>query len=201
MCGSPDVDTRECPRCGLVIDRHRAYFQGLMSALTAEPPPSWGGESAAAAAPPLSPPASIVSPPAAFWSRAAALAIDYAAVHAARVAFRILARAILGEAVESTRVFDATSRAFPVLFGSAYAILAHFFWGQTLGKAITGIRVRTRDGGPLSLGTAVLRQIGFAISVLTAGLGFLLAAVRRDRRALHDLVAGTRVVRAEDRGR
>ncbi|HUG38332.1 MAG TPA: RDD family protein [Candidatus Limnocylindrales bacterium] len=198
MCGSPDVDTRECPGCGLAIDRHRAYFQGLMSTLTAEPPPSWRVESAASAVPAVSSPAPVVAPPASFWSRAAALVIDYAAVHGARVAFRVLARAVLGEGVESTRVFGATAGAFPALFGSAYAILAHFFWGQTLGKAIMGIRVRTREGGPLSLGTAVLRQIGFAISVLTAGLGFLFAAVRRDRRALHDLVARTSVVRVED---
>ena len=53
----------------------------------------------------------------------------------------------------------------------------------------------TVAGEALSPGKAIQRQVGFALSILTAGLGFLVAAVRADKRALHDLIAGTRVER------
>jgi uncharacterized RDD family membrane protein YckC len=74
-------------------------------------------------------------------------------------------------------------------------VLSHWIWGQTLGKMALSIRVVTRDGGPLPLGVAVGRQCGFVLSILVLGLGLALAALRADRRALHDLVAGTRVER------
>jgi uncharacterized RDD family membrane protein YckC len=40
----------------------------------------------------------------------------------------------------------------------------------------------------------VLRVVTFPLSFLVLGLGFVLIVLRRDHRALHDLVAGTTVV-------
>jgi uncharacterized RDD family membrane protein YckC len=37
--------------------------------------------------------------------------------------------------------------------------------------------------------------VGYLASLVTLGLGFLLAAFNREGRALHDLIAGTVVVR------
>jgi uncharacterized RDD family membrane protein YckC len=81
--------------------------------------------------------------------------------------------------------------AFPLL----YAVLFHWLWGQTMGKMIVGARVVARDGGPLSGRRAVLRMLGWVLSALILGLGFLVPALRRDKRSLADLVAGTRVER------
>jgi uncharacterized RDD family membrane protein YckC len=33
----------------------------------------------------------------------------------------------------------------------AYSVLLHWRWGQTLGKRVTGVRVHSLSGGPLSL--------------------------------------------------
>jgi uncharacterized RDD family membrane protein YckC len=66
--------------------------------------------------------------------------------------------------------------------------------GQTLGKMAAGIAVVTDDGAGLDPGQAVKRALAGAVSLLAGGLGFLPALVASDRRALHDRVAGTRVV-------
>jgi len=51
----------------------------------------------------------------------------------------------------------------------------------------------TMAGGPLSVGDSVLRWFGTVISALVLCIGYLMVAVRADKRALHDLMAGTRV--------
>ncbi len=48
---------------------------------------------------------------------------------------------------------------------------------------------------PIGYSRAWLRAVGVVVSILTFGVGFLLPLIRRDRRALHDLLAGTVVAR------
>lgn len=68
--------------------------------------------------------------------------------------------------------------------------------GRTIGKWATGLRIERIDGGAPGIGLASLRHfVGYPLSFLTLGLGFLLAAVTTQGRALHDLIAGTIVVR------
>jgi uncharacterized RDD family membrane protein YckC len=68
--------------------------------------------------------------------------------------------------------------------------------GQTPAKMLLAVRVVRRDGRPAGYGRAFLRWVGYGFGVLTLGLGFSIALLNRDRRALHDWLAGTRVVRA-----
>jgi uncharacterized RDD family membrane protein YckC len=74
-----------------------------------------------------------------------------------------------------------------------------YFWaftlvgGQTIGKMAAGIRVVADDGRPLAPAAAFHRVLVGILSLATFGVAFL-PAVLGDRRALHDRVAGTRVV-------
>jgi uncharacterized RDD family membrane protein YckC len=62
---------------------------------------------------------------------------------------------------------------------------------------VTGLRIERRDGERAGFARTLLRHtLGYLLSLLTLGLGFLLAAFNREGRALHDLLAGTVVVRA-----
>jgi uncharacterized RDD family membrane protein YckC len=63
--------------------------------------------------------------------------------------------------------------------------------GRTFGMAVLGIRVIRADGSDLDPRRAVVRALVFPLSFLLFGLGFLGILVRRDHRALHDLIAGT----------
>jgi uncharacterized RDD family membrane protein YckC len=70
--------------------------------------------------------------------------------------------------------------------------------GRTFGMAVLGIRVIRADGSDLDPRRAVVRALVFPLSFLLFGLGFLGILVRRDHRALHDLIAGTVVIYAWD---
>jgi len=68
--------------------------------------------------------------------------------------------------------------------------------GQTPGKMAAGIRVLRKDGEPVGVGRALGRALAEHLSAGLLGLGYL-AAVFGPKRALHDYVAGTRVVYLE----
>ena len=93
----------------------------------------------------------------------------------------------------------------PVAASVAFAVWSFLYFavplaasGRTFGSAILGLRVVRADGGDLDPRHAVIRVLAFPLSFLLFGLGFLLILLRRDRRALHDLIGGTAVVYAWD---
>ena len=77
-----------------------------------------------------------------------------------------------------------------------------YFWthgGTTPGmRMVGGLRVvMDRDGGPVTVGPAVLRLIGYWIDALVFYLGFIWILIDGRRRGWHDLIAGTVVVQDE----
>ena len=70
--------------------------------------------------------------------------------------------------------------------------------GKTLGMAILGVKVVAADGTAAGPRRGAVRTLVFPLSFLLLGLGFALIFLQRDRRALHDLIAGTAVVYAWD---
>src|SRR5215470_15279768 len=64
--------------------------------------------------------------------------------------------------------------------------------GQSIGKMLTGIRIVRKNGAAISFGTVLVRHIlGYLLTALTLGIGFIVAAFNHKGRALHDYVAGT----------
>jgi uncharacterized RDD family membrane protein YckC len=70
--------------------------------------------------------------------------------------------------------------------------------GKTPGMALLGIRVVRADGAPASGANAVVRTLALPLSFLTLGIGFLPIVFGKERRALHDKIAGTAVVYSWD---
>lgn len=67
--------------------------------------------------------------------------------------------------------------------------------GQTIGKMLTGLRIVKIDGNASSFVAVLMRHlIGYPVSLLVFGLGFLLPVLNESGRALHDYLAGTVVV-------
>lgn len=66
-------------------------------------------------------------------------------------------------------------------------------WQATPGKRLLGLRVQALDGSRPRPARVLARQLGGVASWLTLNIGHALVALRPDRRALHDLIAGTRV--------
>jgi len=85
------------------------------------------------------------------------------------------------------------------IFGVWALLYAAYPWalsGKTLGMAVLGIRVVTPDGGRVRSWQAVVRALALPFSVALGGLGLVGVVVQRERRGLHDFVAGTVVVYA-----
>jgi uncharacterized RDD family membrane protein YckC len=117
--------------------------------------------------------------------------------------------ALAGRTVEylASAAFGASIelRDLPVVGGLLLVAWAVFYCayplavgGRTLGMAVVGLRAVRADGSDLDTRRAVVRVLAFPLSFLLFGFGFLLILLKRDRRALHDLVAGTAVVYAWD---
>jgi uncharacterized RDD family membrane protein YckC len=131
-----------------------------------------------------------------FSLRCGALLIDYT-----------LMVGVLALATLLARVFGDMRRGSAVMLTAGYIAVAvvtllNFvvvagLSGRTLGKWFAGLRIERKDGVPLSFGRALVRHLaGYPLTLVTLGAGFLLAAFHPQGRALHDLLAGTVVVRS-----
>ena len=131
-----------------------------------------------------------------FNLRCGAILIDYIVLALILTFSTIVARLMGGGA----RLAGGTAENIGILFTFLAAVLdlgvLAGLTGKTLGKWTTGLRLETTDANRPGIGRALLRHfIGYPISFLLFGLGFLLAIVNPTGRALHDLLAGTVVIR------
>ena len=131
--------------------------------------------------------------PAGFWIRFIAIAIDGIILLTMQVIFAFLLWFVLRP--KSPRFMAAAVSAFRLVVDSAYFVVLYWLWGQTIGKMVMQIRVVTVSGEPVTFGQSALRWLGYLVSSATLGIGYLIAGLRSDKRALHDLIAGTRVER------
>lgn len=87
-----------------------------------------------------------------------------------------------------------------------YALLAvpYFTWAESsvhqasIGKRCAGLKAVRLDGSSLTVTDALVRTLAAGLSWVTLNVGHALCAWRTDKRALHDLLAKTRVVYADD---
>jgi len=86
-----------------------------------------------------------------------------------------------------------------LLFSVIYFAGAWQKSGQTIGNMVVGIKVVGQDGSRLSWGKALLRYLGYIVSGIVASIGFLWVAFDRKRQGWHDKIAGTYVIRIEDK--
>jgi uncharacterized RDD family membrane protein YckC len=101
--------------------------------------------------------------------------------------------AMMKDMVSSRRTESFAQLAHAIFFFS-YFTLAHWYFGQTIGKWLMGIEVTHHRHG-LSFSRSLLRSFGYLVSgSFTLGLGYLPALFRKDERTLHDMIAGTDVV-------
>ncbi len=76
----------------------------------------------------------------------------------------------------------------------AYNVVGWSVFGRTPGKAFFGLAVTTTDGARPGVLRSLLRFVGYVLSTIPLGAGFLWVIVDDHRRGWHDLLAGTRVV-------
>jgi uncharacterized RDD family membrane protein YckC len=131
-----------------------------------------------------------------FSLRCGALLIDYIVLTSIVVSGTLIARMLGGGA----RVAGSSAETVGILSAIVVAVLdlgiLAGLTGRTVGKWATGLRIERLDGTNPGIGRALLRHfVGYPLSFLLFGLGFLMATVTVRGRALHDMIANTLVVR------
>ena len=81
------------------------------------------------------------------------------------------------------------------LAGMAYDVLFVGALGATPGKLVVRLRIVRPDGSRISYGRAFGRYFAKIVSALILGIGFIMAAFDDEKRALHDRICDTRVIR------
>ncbi len=76
------------------------------------------------------------------------------------------------------------------------ALMESSSWQATLGKRALGIKVTDMNGHRISFLRASGRHFGKILSGLMLSIGFIMAGFTPKKQALHDMIAGTLVVRS-----
>ena len=131
-----------------------------------------------------------------FALRCGALLIDYIVLALIMTFSTMIARLIGGGA----RMAGGTAEKVGIILTLVLAVLdlgvLAGLTGRSIGKWTTGLRIERLSGGPPGILRACLRHfIGYPLSLLPFGLGFLIVTVSPTGRSLHDFIAGTIVVR------
>ena len=131
-----------------------------------------------------------------FPLRCGALLIDYIALVSLIVLGTLIARMLGGGARAAGNSAETAGVVLAIVLAIVNLLVIPGLTGFTLGKWATGLRIERKDGGDVGFARAFLRHfIGYPISFALFGLGFLIAAVSVHGRGLHDMIAGTIVVR------
>lgn len=65
----------------------------------------------------------------------------------------------------------------------------------TYGKILLGLKISNESGAPIGFGAALVRNLGKLLSAGLLGLGYLFGFFNKKQQCLHDMIAGTVVIR------
>ena len=136
--------------------------------------------------------------PAGFWIRAVAAIIDALCLAAVEFMLIVIAPGIsLDIYLDSGAIWGTGTWVdfVTLLTGIAYYTVGVSVWATTIGKRAVGLYVLRPDGSKLGPGRAFARYWAPILSALILFIGFLMVAFREDKRALHDLICDTVVVK------
>jgi uncharacterized RDD family membrane protein YckC len=127
-----------------------------------------------------------------FWIRLGAKFIDGIILGIAGFALGFLGSFIVRHAVVATVLENVLSFALSV----AYATYFTGAYSATPGKMACGLKVVRSDGEKVNYARACGRVFAEFVSSLTLTIGYIMAAFDEEKRALHDRICDTRVIKA-----
>jgi len=107
--------------------------------------------------------------------------------------------ALNGNATKALTSQPQVSLKWELLFEIAVLLVTILFWkkskGATPGKKFVNIKiVDAKTHCDIDTKQAITRSLGYIASILVLMIGFLMVAFRKDKRGLHDMLAGTIVI-------
>lgn len=182
-----------CPKCGSVLPPNAAYC--FACGLRLDAAAAAGGPAAG----PVFSNEATAEIRAGFWIRFAAFLIDACVLGLVEFVLILLHPGVGLEVYSSSESLlqrtDSWIDGATALIGLGYYTTGVAVWSTTIGKRLLGLYVRRPDGSRVGWGRAFARYWAPILSALLLGIGFLLVALRADKRALHDLICDTVVVR------
>jgi uncharacterized RDD family membrane protein YckC len=106
-----------------------------------------------------------------------------------------LAKPARGEMSAAFLVFQVALWIVQILLAMGYNTWFVGKYGATPGKMACKLRVVRPDGEPLTYGRACGRYFAEMVSSITLGIGYLMVVWDEEKRALHDRICDTRVIR------
>ncbi|MBI4512097.1 MAG: RDD family protein [Deltaproteobacteria bacterium] len=146
-----------------------------------------------------------------FWHRVSAALIDGVLVLPIASVIVIATGKLAGFSLPRARLtaidfwLDTALAGDPGLWGAlivlaivsaSYLLLFQSTTGRTIGMRLLGLRVINLYGDPPGLVRSVVRTAGYLACAATLSLGFAWIAFDREKRGLHDWLAGTYVIKA-----
>ena len=134
-----------------------------------------------------------------FWIRLLAYVLDSLILGVAVGIVMVPGMVILAKLRQQPGPFIAATVAIYGLVSLLGLFYILYFWavkGGTPGKKILGLRIVREDGmEPMGWGTAFMRFLGYIVDGFTLYIGFIMIAFTDRKRGLHDMIAGTTVVK------
>lgn len=174
-----------------------------MPVQTPPPPPAWHDTQPVAVA------VGAIGPAAGFWIRFVAFLIDaliLGVVAGVIVGALAIMATVIGVDFQDDEDEDIALAVIGIFLGAVALIVVSWLYealmtssrhGATFGKRALGLRIVRADGAPLSFGRATARHFLKAMitPLVPFAIGYLLAAFTNGKRALHDFMADTLVIR------
>ena len=126
-----------------------------------------------------------------FWIRFGAAFVDGIILNVVNFVVGFIFGMTAGQSEEGKIIIGVLS----MFIGLAYDVGCVGTWGATPGKMACGLRIVTAEGGKVSYARALARYFSKLVSVITCFIGFIMAGFDDQKRALHDRICSTRVVR------
>ena len=131
-----------------------------------------------------------------FALRCGAILIDYIILVAILAFSTLVSRLLGGGARTAGNSSETIGIVLTILVAALNLGVLPGLTGFTVGKWAAGLRILRDDGRRMRIGRAFLRHfLGYPVSFITLGIGFLMAALTARGRGLHDYIADTIVVR------
>jgi len=134
-----------------------------------------------------------------FWIRFIAVFIDGIALWIVNFAIQTVTftRVSPGDLSNMGLVMSSIGINFVISIALQMTYEAFFLvrFGATPGKMIFKLKVITAEGGGLTWGRAIARYFAKILSGITLMIGYIMAGFDSEKRALHDYIVGTRVIR------
>jgi uncharacterized RDD family membrane protein YckC/TM2 domain-containing membrane protein YozV len=94
---------------------------------------------------------------------------------------------------ESSNIYPEQFQIVRFVVLMIYFVLFNYFYNATPGKILMNIQILAEEGTKITFIQSLVRYISYTFSYIML-IGFIMIGIRKDKRALHDLIAETKVI-------